>query len=489
MNSNSQSIKYEFDVEKYNITELFDILCINDKKKEEISQHIDNMIIAHSNNTKIGAYNSKAYNILFVNFLQEARKKILRHYEDLEHLNKLEYQHSLPMINNYNYNINDQFNIIPENEVNEPIQLKPTNYDIIHSKSIVEGGQHNITKNKVVPVTYTNEWQFPEGVINPVSKRVITKIINIDSLFRENYSTTSSSNFMWVLPENLNNIVSMKVTSIELPNTWFSISEKTKSNKFTIKLFNIKGQKDIVHTIIIPDGNYMAETFAQYLTNYFQNTGNGLEFLRADVDINNTSTVIRARVVNDDGDFPSPYNPSDVCYSPDFYFSIDFISDYKTNTGKNFKKSLGWFLGFRQQFYTVTKDNVFINKNSNSTSPIVYNAYLASESSYGSSVQNYIFLDINDFNNNEITDSIVSTIDNANNEYIGNNIIAKIPVCDPFFTILFNNAGDKIFKQRDYLGPVRLNKLQIRLLNKFGDIVDLKGNDYSFTLEMSVLYQ
>jgi len=470
MNTNLQN--YEFDAEKYSVTDLFEMLCINNKKKEDISEHIENMIITCSNNnTKIGSSSSKATNILFINFLKDARKKILNH------LDKLENQHV------------SKFNVMLENELNEPVQLNPTNYDIIHSKSIVEGGQHNVTKNKIVPVTYTNEWQFPAGVINPVSKRVITKIINIDSLFRENYSTTLSSNFMWTLPENLNNIVSMKVTSMEIPNTWFSISEKTKSNKFTIKLFNMKNHEDIEHIITIPDGNYMAETFAEYLTNYFQNIKKGLQFLHADVNPNSSRTIIRARVVNDVGDFPSPYNPSDVCYSPDFYFSIDFVSDYKTNTGKNFKKSLGWFMGFKQECYTITKDDVFIDNVSHSDNPIVYNGYLESESSYGSTVHNYIFLDINDFNNNEITDSIVSSVNNANNEYIGNNIIAKIPVINPFFSMLFDNAGDKIFKQRDYLGPVRLNKLQIRLLNKFGDIVDLNGNDYSFTLEMSVLYQ
>jgi hypothetical protein len=52
-----------------------------------------------------------------------------------------------------------------------------------------------------------------------------------------------------------------------------------------------------------------------------------------------------------------------------------------------------------------------------------------------------------------------------------------------------NAIEDTIFKKRDYLGPIRLNKLHIRLLNKFGDVVDLNENDFSFSLEVSILYQ
>jgi hypothetical protein len=38
------------------------------------------------------------------------------------------------------------------------------------------------------------------------------------------------------------------------------------------------------------------------------------------------------------------------------------------------------------------------------------------------------------------------------------------------------------------LGPVRLEKLTIRLLDKFGNVIHLNGNDYSIALELQVLY-
>jgi hypothetical protein len=46
-----------------------------------------------------------------------------------------------------------------------PIQLKPTNYDILHSQSVLEGANHAVTVQKNIPVVNSAEYQFPPGVI------------------------------------------------------------------------------------------------------------------------------------------------------------------------------------------------------------------------------------------------------------------------------------------------------------------------------------
>ena len=45
-----------------------------------------------------------------------------------------------------------------------------------------------------------------------------------------------------------------------------------------------------------------------------------------------------------------------------------------------------------------------------------------------------------------------------------------------------------MFKTRTYMGPVSINKLQITLLNRYGEIIDLNENNFSFTLELTKLY-
>jgi hypothetical protein len=127
------------------------------------------------------------------------------------------------------------------------------------------------------------------------------------------------------------------------------------------------------------------------------------------------------------------------------------------------QQSTGWVLGFRSAVYTST-------------------ANLISEGTYGV-VDQYFFLEMDDFQHNFMTDSIVSTVVNKGTPtFLGNNIIARIPV---------NNSivGNKYAQfKRDYFGPVTLERLRIRLLNKFGEVVSLQSNDFSFSLELKELY-
>ena len=143
-------------------------------------------------------------------------------------------------------------------------------------------------------------------------------------------------------------------------------------------------------------------------------------------------------------------------------------------------------MGFRHPIYIVTKLHIFVDNTTNPNSVITFRGYLESESSYGSTLHNYFFVDINDYNKNEITDAFVSNTDDA---YIGNNIIARITATSMFNSVIIDNNKDRVFKQRDYLGPVKISKLNIRILNRFGDLIDLNYNDFSMALEMSILYQ
>jgi hypothetical protein len=124
-------------------------------------------------------------------------------------------------------------------------------------------------------------------------------------------------------------------------------------------------------------------------------------------------------------------------------------------------------------------------KNNVSSNGTEYHGYIISEAAYGSSMQNYVFVEVNDFNKNFITDSIISI---TNNAYIGNNILGRISLSAVTNNTVFNNSSDRIFKMREYLGPVKIKRLNVRLLNKFGEIVNLNNGDFSIALEFKILY-
>ena len=94
-------------------------------------------------------------------------------------------------------------------------------------------------------------------------------------------------------------------------------------------------------------------------------------------------------------------------------------------------------------------------------------------------------MNIDDYNSNCVCEPIVST---TNNGYIGNNILARITVDSIHNSVLYDNGADLIFKERVYMGPVTIEKLNISLINRYGDVIDINSNNYSLTLELTKLY-
>ena len=116
----------------------------------------------------------------------------------------------------------------------------------------------------------------PKGILNPINTHTITRILNIDSQFRDNYFSTRSSDFMINLPTKLERVTQITLQEAQLPVTWFSISSAKGNNSFYLHVALPKAldnnydkwyknpplgsdnvtiiEKDIL--ITIPDGNY-----------------------------------------------------------------------------------------------------------------------------------------------------------------------------------------------------------------------------------------
>jgi|TARA_B110000967_G_C18828883_1_gene532912 hypothetical protein len=459
MNNNK---KYELNVDNYDNYELFELIKyrgnIDNITSIELNNHIEKLI-----NDSRNKYNDIETLDTLIGFLNKVNGKLLN-YISIRH----------------------------------PVQLEPTNYNVIQSQNQLQGGNHDVTTDKVIPVLNVNEYKYPTGVLNPLEKKTTTKILSIDSEFRENYHLSNSSDFVWCLPFTEHKVVSIKLVSLELPIMWYSISERNKSNIFTIKTYNIVGSSDTTHLIEIPSGNYMASDFAIALTNYMFNKGNGLQYLICQINSITTKTMIRTRENTDGGD--NIYDITLPNYSPDFYYTIDFGENITTSCGvesdfepgysmnndnKYRQYSLGSFLGFTKRFYEIHRQDTYIDYVYNGNNIVTHESVLQSESSYGNGHIHYIFISIDDFNKNFITDSIVaSTKDN----YIGDNILGRVSINESFHSVMLHNASDQIFKQRDYLGPVNLNKLRIKILDKYGNVLDLNNNDLSMSLEITKLY-
>jgi len=330
----------------------------------------------------------------------------------------------------------------------------------------------------------------PSGDEN-IDRKTTKRVLSIDSLFRKNYYSTKSTDFLYTLPDPINKVTSLKISSIEFPNSWYTFSSGNNSNSFTITIYNSPTPTDmtnvvydpvISHTIWIPDGNYRSDILVSSINNTFSNTRYGLEYIYFDINEINTRCIFRSKLPGDD----SRDMYLNTSLPPNFYFTVDFT--IPNIPARPLYKNAGWMLGFKNPFYTVkcnaSDPTVILDTAQFSMS--IYNWYLESESSYGSSMQNYLFLELDDFNRNSTANIFFSKT--VNEAYLGNNIMGRITVTSGMNTIVTMDGGNLLFKTREYYGPIRLEKLHIRLIDKFGDPVNLEGNDFSFMLEIEQLY-
>jgi len=364
----------------------------------------------------------------------------------------------------------------------------------------IDTTNHNLINPKQIDINNVYNYKYASGLVNPIERQIQTKSICINSLFRTNYLKSDSTSFDYILPIPIENVINMKVSFIEIPNFWYDISSKRKNNSFIIKLFNMQydntNVEDTTNVIIIEDGNYTSSSLVTYLNNYFYYNKNGLNYLLLSISEINAKVVLRAKVPSDnDEDLIYPFEPTSIYYSPNFTYQIIFNDtpffetehnynciNLNTDQMSTYSKSAANILGFKLNSYTITSNNIHYNY----STATQYIAYLESEFSYGHYQTQYLFLEVNDYHNNFTTNSVISLV-SANN-YVSDNIIAVIPITGNSNTIIFNNSSDGIIKSREYFGPVKLTKFTIRILNQYGEVLDLNGYDYFTILEVQQLY-
>ena len=72
--------------------------------------------------------------------------------------------------------------------------------------------------------------------------------------------------------------------------------------------------------------------------------------------------------------------------------------------------------------------------------------------------------------------------------YVEKNILAKIPIPVDTFQVMFDNNSDLISKKREYFGTIDVNKFSVKILDLYGESIDMNYMDFSFTLEFEIAY-
>lgn len=337
-----------------------------------------------------------------------------------------------------------------------------TDLSLKESAIISENGSQFIIDRKAnsTPFNYSLPGDTFPGVINPLKKRTIVKNLNIDTRFRDNYYTSVSTNFHFDLPYKFSSVTTMQLTSFEFVQSYYAISSCLHNNFFSLQL-----QDSLeMEFVVVPDGNYTGQTLIDFLNTAVLTFTSSLK--------NVYFSLNEFAGPNGNDKVTIGINPSYV--GPEFNFSVNFTLDENGNIDSTpLHQKFGWILGFRSPFYPIP--------------PILSSNSYTSESVLDISSPKYIFLVIDDFNNN-VNQNFFSAF---NSSVLNKNILARIAIPPnlgaPYVTFDLLASGS-FFTPRTYFGPVDIQKMQIQLLDEYGRILNLNGTDYSFVLALTTAY-
>jgi len=325
----------------------------------------------------------------------------------------------------------------------------------------------------------------PAGYMNPINVRTIEQSLNIDSRFRKNYYTTQSTKFSVSLPEPQKNVVKMSVDSIEFPLSYYAISAHNKNNTFIVIQYNTLNDdlSGAALRVTLPDGNYepswMRENMAMSLEDAMTQALTDAE--KGTVNETGIFTPSQAVVAPLSFVIDRTSGKSIFKNSSSNKMAIRFNVDTNGNLSmeENIQMRLGWLLGFRAAQY------IFSSTSASSTPSAI-----VSEGICYPSGPTYGFLSINDYQNNTAPVFLQAFSQST----LDNNIILKINLATEL-------GGNTVYKpsdtgaltsiekkQREYFGPVNIQKLDIALYDEYGRIIDLNNMDMSLTLRFEKLY-
>jgi len=288
--------------------------------------------------------------------------------------------------------------------------------------------------------SYPLQYAIQDGqIINQATKR----IVSINSGSRYNPAGTTSSSFTLNLSETLKNVVKLKLYSVSIPYSWYTISEDYGSNFFYIK-GNSPGIYNETHDIKIQiePGNYTSGTLIEKLSSAIKSlkgivaednyiTENNLHI--PDVSLNNTDIRYNSNSGKTKFFIGIKKNYDSNYFRVRFPYITPVYSDSGTKERNN-DLSIPSFLGFTTETlnsYTVRSDlsgndpTVTLDE-SNDTIKIL--RYRNDNNTFdGTNVLKIIDLSFNygvetDISSNKINDKLTDNVDiNKASEYVIDN--------------------------------------------------------------------
>jgi hypothetical protein len=547
-------------VDNYTIDELMAILNLDDINNEEAIVTTTNLYIDK--------------------FTQEGNKTMAFFFKNMK--DRLLNYSSTQNIQGKNQDTNQQTNQWIKNEyLQQRNNVQSSKVTDRRQKVELYNDPNNHILMKQQELGVANNFNVPvvQDVLNPNLKNITERFVNLDSQYRQN--GMPASDYTLDLSDHLNDVISLRLYSFQIPTTWYLIDYTYGNTCFWIT----EAEYNILIEIV--PGNYDSTTLTQAINTNIktQHFTNPTDPSWNPVSYNSINGKITINMFGAVYNGPSPEDPNTIINftitSNSFLTFFDYTGQLKgtqnpcVNVSQTHfvNQTLGWVMGYRLPYESVidtTRGNeaaavldlngsrylilVIDDLNRNHLNnglvsitelsktlkmPNYYSPDLpylcVPKNLYASNLQANIQgtgtiqdlglgpcnqlnggdLLLEKLNNNlmsypQLVPSAPRTLTQPQlytiNEIIKNNerttnYRAKAPTTTDVFAViplkggltfgsLYVDFGGSLqsFK-RNYFGPVNIDRLQVRLLDDHGNVLNLNGADWSVTLIAEILYQ
>jgi hypothetical protein len=334
-----------------------------------------------------------------------------------------------------------------------------------YPEQLITTRKSEIVKHPTAQYIYSDPSNVHKGDLNPLNNRILTRSLTIDTKLRENWSFTKSNDFTVNLPTKLSKVVSMQLTSIEFPVNFYGISQVYGNNHFTIVITD-DSSSPITYTEIftIPDGNYTSSELSLKINSLLLDTPTNTlsSTLFYEINLTHDSNTGHVTVKVEPPIFKPPNSANIATFTLHFNQNSD---GGECTTSHSITQRLGYVLGFTKDSYTGA---------------LTY----TSEGLINPFPINYIYLAIEDFNQNVANGFISASSDTVTSS----DIIARITVNNNYFTVINGTNQNIVTEPREYFGPVDITRLRIRVYDEYGRLLDMNNSDFSCCLTMKQVY-
>ena len=259
--------------------------------------------------------------------------------------------------------------------------------------------------------------------------------LSIDSRFADaTFHESGSADFMIRLPSTLRNIMRIRLSSVELPLVESVFSESRQNIQFGVDIAGLKT------SLTIPSGNYDPSGFCNAIQVALQTVDSSFSCV-----LNPLTGCMTIHRTSGGGAFT-------------LYLSSGTYSARKTYWG------IGYYMGFRTQ--------VVVADVSGSVGSVVAPSLVLTRSNP------YMLLQLR----------CPDQLENITHRIYGNSSIpafAKLVLRGDSFVAAFDDNANLLRKEYTFLAPSNLATLYIRLVDPFGDTVNMFDMDWSMTLEVT----